>query len=92
MAPRTVWSLAEAREALERLVGASNDWGRLDEYLISYLVEPAMRATVLASSFASVLEMVREGALEMQQVGAFAPIYLRKRPGDPAPATAVTTS
>src|SRR5438132_600552 len=36
-APRQVWSLAEAREALERMVGLSHDWGRLDEYLISYL-------------------------------------------------------
>ena len=78
-APRTVWSLAEAREALERLVGMSQDWGRLDEYLISYLVEPSMRATVMASSFASVLEMVREGALEVHQHAAFAPIFLRKR-------------
>jgi segregation and condensation protein A len=77
--PRTVWSLAEAREALERLVGVSHDWGRLDEYRISYLVEPSMRATVLASSFATVLEMVREGALEVQQGDAFAPIFLRKR-------------
>ena len=77
--PRTVWSLAEAREALERLVGVSQDWGRLDEFLISYLVEPSMRATVMASSFASVLEMVREGAIEVQQGGAFAPIFLRKR-------------
>src|SRR6187551_3241448 len=78
-APRNVWSLAEARDALERLVGASHDWGRLDEYLISYLVEPSMRATVIASSFASVLEMVREGTLEVQQGDAFAPIFLRKR-------------
>ncbi|HXZ16632.1 MAG TPA: segregation/condensation protein A, partial [Roseiarcus sp.] len=77
-------------QALERLVGATDDWGRLDEFLISYLVEPAMRATVLASSFATVLEMVREGALEVQQTGAFAPLYLRKRPGDPAPVSAVT--
>src|SRR6266850_403074 len=45
-APRTVWSLAEAREALERLLGASQDWSRLDEHLMSYLVEPSMRATV----------------------------------------------
>jgi segregation and condensation protein A len=78
-AQRTVWSLAEAREALERLVGISHDWGRLDEYLITYLVDPAMRATVMASSFASVLEMVREGAIEVHQGGAFAPIFLRKR-------------
>ena len=91
MAPRSVWSLAEAREALERLVGATEDWGRLDEFLVTYMVEPAMRATVLASSFASVLEMVREGALDVQQTGAFAPIFLRKRAGEPAPASVVTS-
>src|SRR5438067_1277629 len=78
-AARTVWSLAEAREALERMIGASHDWGRLDEFLISYLVEPSMRTTVMASSFASVLEMVREGALGVHQHQAFAPIFLRKR-------------
>src|SRR5436853_1130496 len=81
-APRTVWSLAEAREALERMLGLSHDWGRLDEYLMSYLADPSMRATVMASSFASVLEMVREGALEVHQHQAFAPIFLRKRADD----------
>ena len=77
--PRTVWSLSEARDALERLVGMAQDWSQLDEYLMSYLVEPAMRATVTASSFAAVLEMVREGRVEVQQGAAFAPIFLRKR-------------
>lgn len=77
-AKRTVWSLAEARAALERLLGQSQDWSRLDEYLISYLVEPAMRATVIASSFASALELVREGVAEIHQQEAFAPIYMRK--------------
>jgi segregation and condensation protein A len=84
-APRTVWSLSEAREALNRMVGVSHDWGRLDEYLISYLVAPEMRATVMASSFAAILEMVREGEVEMQQGDAFAPIYLRKRAEPPPP-------
>jgi segregation and condensation protein A len=88
-APRTVWSLAEAREALERLIGVSADWGRLDEFLISYLVEPSLRATVYASSFAAVLEMVREGQVEMQQTGAFTPIFLRKRPDEKPPIHAV---
>jgi segregation and condensation protein A len=83
-APRTVWSLAEARDALERLVGISQDWSRLDQYLINYVVEPSMRATVMASSFAAVLEMVREGAVEMHQHRAFAPIFLRKRADDGA--------
>jgi segregation and condensation protein A len=80
-AKRSVWSLADAREALDRMIGATADWARLDEYLLSYLVEPSMRATVYASSFAAVLEMVREGEVEVQQGGAFAPIYLRKRAG-----------
>ena len=85
-AKRSVWSLAEAREALERMVGATtSDWTRLDEYLISYLVEPSMRATVMASSLAATLELVREGQLELHQQGAFAPIYLRKRAGEAAP-------
>ena len=77
--PRAVWSLADAREALERLLGAGHDWNRLDNYLIAYVVEPAMRATAFASSLAATLELVREGVIEVHQDGAFAPIYLRKR-------------
>jgi segregation and condensation protein A len=79
VAKRTVWSLAEAREALERLIGQSSDWARLDEYLISFVVEPSLAATVFASSFASTLELVREGLMEVHQQVAFAPLYVRKR-------------
>jgi segregation and condensation protein A len=78
-AQREVWSLAEARDALQRLIGQAGDWNRLDQYLISYLVQPAMRATVFASSLAATLELVREGLIEVHQQSAFAPIYLRKR-------------
>jgi segregation and condensation protein A len=63
------------------MVGATGDWSRLDNYLISFVVEPSMRATVFASSLAATLELVREGAVEIHQAGAFAPIYLRKRAG-----------
>jgi segregation and condensation protein A len=89
-AKRTVWSLAEARAALERMIGAADDWSRLDEYLLTYLVEPSMRATVMASTLAATLELVREGQLELHQQGAFAPIYLRKRIGGNAPASDAT--
>jgi segregation and condensation protein A len=78
VAQRTVWSLAEAREALERLLGQSADWARLDDYLLSFVVEPALARTVFASSFASTLELVREGVMEVQQHAAFAPLYVRK--------------
>jgi segregation and condensation protein A len=86
-ARRSVWSLAEARSALERLIGATEDWAPLDQYLIAYLVEPSQRQTVMASSFAAALEMVREGDIEMHQHAAFAPLYMRKRQ-DAAGATA----
>jgi segregation and condensation protein A len=75
---RAVWSLAEAREVLERLIGQSSDWARLDEYLVSFVVEPALARTVFASSFASTLELVREGLMEVHQQAAFAPLYVRK--------------
>jgi segregation and condensation protein A len=78
---RSVWSLAEARATLERLIGQSSDWSRIDQYLISYVVEPALASTVFASSFASALELVREGVAEIHQKESFAPIYMRKRVG-----------
>ena len=61
-AKRTVWSLVEAREALERMIGVTDDWARLDQFLIAYVVDPKMRATAMASSLAATLELVREGA------------------------------
>ena len=78
---RTVWSLAEARVALERLVGQGAQWSRLDQYLLDYMVEPSLKPTVLASSFAAALELVREGRLELHQHEAFAPLYVRVRQG-----------
>ncbi|MBX3547821.1 MAG: segregation/condensation protein A [Xanthobacteraceae bacterium] len=81
---RVVWSLKEARDALERLVGVGQDWARLDSFLIEYLVEPEMHPTVLASSFSASLEMVKEGHLELQQERAFAPLWLKRRP-EPRP-------
>jgi segregation and condensation protein A len=76
---RTVWSLAEARAILERLIGPTSDWTSLDDQLIAFVVEPGMRSTVFASSLAAALEMAREGAVEIHQAAAFAPIYMRKR-------------
>jgi segregation and condensation protein A len=78
-AKRSVWSLAEARDILERMVGASDDWTRLDHFLLTCLVDPSMRATAFASSLAATLELVREGAMEVHQEAAFAAIYLRRR-------------
>lgn len=79
VAKRTVWSLAEARDALARLIGEAADWTELDSFLLAYTIEPAMRATVFASSLAATLELVREGVLDLHQTAAFSPIHIRKR-------------
>jgi segregation and condensation protein A len=74
---REVWSLAEAREALTRMLGQSVEWTDLESWLIAYGVEPKMRRTARASSFSATLELVREGLLELRQERHFAPLYLR---------------
>jgi segregation and condensation protein A len=79
LSKRTVWSLSEARASLERLVGIAEDWSCLDDYLMRYVIEPSQRPTVFASSFAAALELVREGAVDLHQKEAFAPLYFRKR-------------
>ncbi len=77
--PRTVWSLNEAREELERLLGMNVDWAPLDRLIAEFLVEPELRKTALASSFTATLEMTREGALEIRQARSFAPLFVRRR-------------
>ncbi|MBX3537827.1 MAG: segregation/condensation protein A [Chelatococcus sp.] len=76
---RFVWSLVDARETLERLVGVATNWTQLDDFLVDYAVDPAMRTTVRASAFSAALEMVREGLLDLQQDGAFTPLWVRRR-------------
>lgn len=78
MAARTVWSLVDAREILERLVGPIDEWIDLDR-LVAPHETVETRATLLASTFAASLEMVREGLLDLSQAEAFAPLMVRAR-------------
>jgi segregation and condensation protein A len=74
-----VWSIKEARETLERLIGTMDDWGTFDRWLERYLGTPETRRSVRASSFTASLELVREGVLELRQDEVFKPIYVRRR-------------
>ena len=79
---RPVWSIKDARERLERLLGdvySSTDWVAFERYLEQILHTDADDKTVLASSFGATLEMAREGRIEIRQDGPFAPIYMRPR-------------
>ena len=82
---REVWSLAEARQALSRLVGAQSDWTAFDNFLLEACADSGMRRSARASSFAASLELAREGRIEMRQERPFAPIWLRPtglKPGE----------
>jgi segregation and condensation protein A len=75
-----VWSIKEAREKLEKLLGAMDDWGTFDRWLTHYLASPDLVRSVRASSFTASLELAREGVIELRQDEAFKPLYLRRRP------------
>jgi segregation and condensation protein A len=79
---RHVWSLQDAREILNRLIGDNMDWVPLDSYLADYLNAPELRATAMASTFASSLELVRQGHVELRQSLAFGPLLVRRRKTD----------
>lgn len=80
MERRPVWSLDEARQAVERLLGTAAEWVELDLFLRAYLPAPSVRpASILASAFSAALEMVREGRAVMEQDEPFAPLRLRRR-------------
>ncbi len=76
---RVVWSLVDAREAMQRLAGQAVDWMALDEYIVAYCMTPEMRRTVRASAFCATMEMVREGHLSVRQDKAFAPLWIKGR-------------
>ncbi|HTV67025.1 MAG TPA: ScpA family protein [Rhizobiaceae bacterium] len=80
IAKRGVWSLKDARDILERLIGTIKDWTTIDRFLIDYMSTPEERSTAIASTFAASLEMVRDGTIEVRQHAAFEPLYIRNRP------------
>lgn len=74
---RQVWSLVEARDALQRIVGDVSEWAVLDTFLLDYCTTPEMARTVRASSLSVTLEMVKEGRLVLRQDRAFAPLWIK---------------
>ncbi len=77
---RKVWSIKDARNRLERLVGASiGDWVQLDLFLEQYLPTGEDARSVRAASFGATLEMAREGLVDLRQEQAFGPIFMRRR-------------
>jgi len=73
---RKVMTLEEALARISTLIGTRLDWTELSMFLPAS-DDPELRRSALASSFLAVLELARQGKLNLQQDGCFAPLYLR---------------
>ncbi len=76
VARRPVVTLEEALARLERLLGASPEWRRL-ESLLPATADGAYRRSALASSFVAALELARQGRAALAQEEPFGTLEVR---------------
>jgi len=73
-----VFKIEEARMRLERILGSIPDWVELRSLAPVQDVD-APEASVIASAFNAALEFAKHGKIDLRQMGAFEPIYIRSR-------------
>jgi segregation and condensation protein A len=73
---RPVMTLEEALQRVGRLVGTKLNWTELSAFLPA-TQDREYRRSALASSFVAALELARRGRIEIEQEGAFGPLYVR---------------
>jgi segregation and condensation protein A len=76
---RPVFSLEEALDRLESMLGTALDWTVLSSFLPDGITDDDFRRSSVASSFVAALELTRLGKTELSQADSFAPLFLRKR-------------
>jgi segregation and condensation protein A len=83
--PSSFHSIDAALERLSRLTGAIADWRELSQFLPEELRGEIYRRSAVAATFAALLELAREGRIELRQDRAFGPLYLRSAAGPGSP-------
>lgn len=76
--PPKVYSIEMARIRLARILGAIPEWTELRS-LASMKDVDAPASSVIASAFNAALEFAKNGRIELRQMAAFEPIYIRAR-------------
>lgn len=76
VARRPVMTLEEALARVERMLGARLEWTRIESFLPD-TQDCEFRKSALASSFVAALELARKGRVELDQNGAFEPLFIR---------------
>ncbi|MDE1174465.1 MAG: ScpA family protein [Parvibaculaceae bacterium] len=72
-------AIEAARRRLEGMLGMMIDWSRIDVYLPKEYTHGPLRRSALASTVSAMLELAKDGEIELDQAGAFGPLYVRKR-------------
>lgn len=82
--PTELYSIEEAIQRLNTLLGKLPDWTRLSAFLPRGWQGNALKTrSAIATTFVATLELAKAGEIELRQDGVFAPIYLRRPPGGP---------
>jgi segregation and condensation protein A len=76
VARRPVMTLDEALHRVEKMIGATLDWTRIEAFLPA-TPDPEYRRSALASSFVAALELARLGKIDIAQEEPFAALYVR---------------
>ena len=76
--PPKVYSIEMARMRLSRILGAIPDWTELRSLAPMKDID-APASSVIASAFNAALEFAKNGRIELRQMAAFEPIYIRAR-------------
>lgn len=77
---RAVMTLEEALDRVSAMLGHALDWTQLEAFL-PHDAEPALRRSALASSFLAMLELAKQGRVELQQETSFAPLMVKRAAG-----------
>jgi segregation and condensation protein A len=81
------FSVEEALERLERMLGIALDWAALSAFLPPGLTDPMKRRSAVAATFVATLQLAKDGVVQLRQSETFGPLMLRRRPGEEAPPT-----
>lgn len=77
IAPTELYSIEDALQRLRSLVGNIPDWTVLASFLPRGFKDRLLARSALASSFVATLELARNGQIDIQQSGPYAPLYVR---------------
>ncbi len=79
LSPVRLFTLEEAMGRLESMLGKiPQEWVSLFMFLPTGLTERIRKRSAVASTFGGALEMVKRGAIELQQEKNYAPIFIRR--------------